>query len=237
MMTVALIMEQLKGLGLDSIKKVLLKHGIPEPLYGVKVEELKKIAKPIKNGYDLSLQLYDTGVYDAMYLAGLIAEPAKMTSKDLQKWLKQSTTHAIREYTIAWVAAESNHGMELAKKWIKSDDDAVASTGWATLSSLVSITNDSQLDMGELKNLLKIVADTIHGKTNRVKAAMNGFVIGVGVHVKELSELARQTGVAIGKVKVDVGDTACKIPYAPEYIEKAESKNAVGKKRKSARCL
>lgn len=236
-MTAEEILGRLKELGQDSIKKVLLKHGIPEPLYGVKIEELKKIAKPIKNGYELSLQLFDTGVYDAMYLAGLLAEPAKMTNRDLQKWLTRSTTHAIREYTVAWVAAESSHGMELAKKWIMSDEDSIASTGWATLSSLVSITDDSQLDMAQLKMLLKTVADTIHGKTNRVKAAMNGFVMAVGIHVKELSDLAKQTGTAIGKVKVDVGDTACKIPFSPEYIDKAASKNAVGKKRKSARCL
>ena len=236
-MTATEILDQLKGLGQESIKKVLLKHGIPEPLYGVKVEELKKIAKPIKNGYELSLQLFDTGVYDAMYLAGLLAEPVKMTAKDIQKWAKNASSPALREYTVAWVAAESKHGMELAKKWIASAEDNIASTGWATLSSLVTITADSELDMAELKQLLKTVAETIHGKTNRVKAAMNGFVIAVGVHVKELSDLARQTGDAIGKVKVDVGDTACKIPFSPEYIDKAASKNAIGKKKKSARCL
>jgi hypothetical protein len=48
----------------------------------VKVEELKKIQKQIKKDYQLALDLYDTGVYDAMYLAGLIADDLKMSKKD-----------------------------------------------------------------------------------------------------------------------------------------------------------
>ena len=42
-MTAAEIVEELKPLGSESIKKVLVKHGIQEPLLGVKVEELKKL--------------------------------------------------------------------------------------------------------------------------------------------------------------------------------------------------
>ena len=35
---------------------------------------------------------------------------------------------------------------------------------------------------------------------------------------------------------VDVGDTSCKIPYAPDYIKKIQQRGAIGKKRKSAKC-
>jgi hypothetical protein len=38
--------------------------------------------------YQLALDLYDTGIADAMYLAGLIADDAKMTQKDLQRWIE-----------------------------------------------------------------------------------------------------------------------------------------------------
>src|SRR3954469_19036882 len=119
-MTAAEIVEELKALGSESIKKVLLKHGIQEPLLGVKVEELKKIQKRIKKDYQLALDLYDTGIYDAMYLAGLIADDSKMTKKDLRRWLAKANCSALQEYTVPWVAAESNHGRELALEWIES---------------------------------------------------------------------------------------------------------------------
>ena len=50
---------------------------------------LKKIQKRVKKDYRLALDLYDTGIYDAMYLAGLIADDAKMTKKDLERWVNK----------------------------------------------------------------------------------------------------------------------------------------------------
>ena len=39
----------------------------------------------------------------------------------------------------------------------------------------------------------------------------------------------------LGRLDVDMGDTACKVPVASEYIAKVESMNRVGKKRKTAK--
>src|SRR6266403_4914817 len=103
-MTAAEIVLELKPLGSESIKKVLLKHGIKEPLLGVKVEELKKIQKRIKKDYQLALDLYDTGIYDAMYLAGLIADDLKMTKQDLQKWVEKAYAGSLPGATVPWVA-------------------------------------------------------------------------------------------------------------------------------------
>ena len=48
--------------------------------------------------------------------------------------------------------------------------------------------------------------------------------------------MAVQTGGAIGPITVDVGDTACQVPFAPDYIRKVEARGAIGKKRKTAKC-
>jgi hypothetical protein len=77
-MTADEIVEQLRPLGKDTYKKVLLAHGVPEPLFGVKIEELKKIQKRIRKDYRLALDLYDTGIYDAMYLAGLVCRQSSI---------------------------------------------------------------------------------------------------------------------------------------------------------------
>ena len=125
----------------------------------------------------------------------------------------------------------------MAKKWVASSDADIASTGWATMISILSITEDAALDIDLLTKLLQQVEQSIHQCPNRVKATMNGYVIALGSFVAPMSSIARQAAVRIGKVAVDVGDTACKIPFAPEYIDKVAAKNAIGKKKKSARCL
>jgi hypothetical protein len=137
---------------------------------------------------------------------------------------------------VPWVAAGSLHGRELALQWIEAADEGVASSGWATLSGLVALKDDAELDRAELEQLLERVERTIHRQPNRVRYVMNGFVIAVGSYVKALTEQALETAARIGKVSVDMGGTACKVPSAPDYIRKVQERGAIGKKRKTVKC-
>ncbi len=235
-MTVDEIVKELEAFGSQINKKALSGHNIPEPYFGVKIQDLKVIQKRIKKDYKLALELFETGIYDAMYLAGLIADDGKMTKTDLRGWIKKAHCYPICEFTVPWVASESKHGHNLALEWIDSKKESIASAGWATYSSLVSIKDDADLDLTELKNLLQRVEKTIHQQPNRVRYTMNGFVIAVGAYVKDLTESALQTATRIGTVKVDMGKTSCKVPHAPEYIQKIQKRGSIGKKRKTAKC-
>jgi 3-methyladenine DNA glycosylase AlkD len=235
-MTADEVVAELKALGKESYKATLMNHCVTEPVFGTSIADMKKIQKRIKTDYQLALDLYDTGIYDAMYFAGLIADDAKMSKKDLQAWVERAYCPGVSEFTVAWVAAGSLHGRELALKWIDSKKENIAATGWATLGSLVAITADRDLDLGELKKLLQRVEKTIHHQPNRVKYTMNGFVIAVGGYVKPLSNTAIEAARNIGAVAIDLPGTACKVPYAPEYIEKMKARGTLGKKRKSAKC-
>src|SRR5262245_9079855 len=234
-MTAQEIVEELKSMGSETTKKTLMKHGAKEPFFGVKIEDMKKIQKRVKKDYQLALDLYATGIGDAMYLAGLIADDAAMTKKDLQRWADQADWAMIGEYTVPWVASGSKHGHDLALEWIDSKKENLAAAGWATLGSLVATKDDAELDLAELKKLLQRVQKTIHDQPNRVRYVMNSFVIAVGSYVPALTDLAVQTAEKIGEVSVDMGGTACKVPYAPDYIEKVRQRGALGKKRKTAK--
>jgi 3-methyladenine DNA glycosylase AlkD len=229
-------MKQLKSYGNETTKRIFINHGAREPLYGVKVQDLKKIVKKIRKDYKLSLELYDTGNSDAMYLAGLIADEKAMTKLDLQKWVKGAYWYMISDYTVPWIAAESNFGEELALEWIESDQEFIASAGWATLSSLVSVKPDDELNIEILDALLDRAGKEIHSAQNRVRYSMNGFVIATGSYFKALNDKALRIGEHIGKVHVDMGGTACKVPLATQYIQKVIDRGNLGKKRKMARC-
>jgi 3-methyladenine DNA glycosylase AlkD len=233
-MTAKQILAELKPLGSDSYKKVIFNHGVKEPCFGVKVSDLQKIQKRIKKDYQLALDLYDTGNYDAMYLAGLIADDAQMTKKDLQRWIANATHSPLAGSTVPWVAAGSPHGWELALEWIDSKKALTAEAGWATLRSIVSIKDD--VDLPELKRLLERVRKTIHQAPNDVRSQMNGFVIAVGSYVQPLTATAIQTAEKIGPVSIDMGKTSCQVPFAPDYIRKVQKRGTIGKKRKSAKC-
>jgi 3-methyladenine DNA glycosylase AlkD len=235
-MVLSEIMNQLQQFGNESIKHTLVKHGAREPFFGVKVEDLKKIQKKIKSDYALSLELFNTGNSDAMYLAGLIADPPRMTRENLNDWAEKAYWYYLSEYTIAWVASESQFGTELAHEWIESDKENIATAGWSTLASIAAIKKDEDIDITLYSGLLKRVLETIHSEKNRVRHTMNNFVITVGGYCMSLQDEGFKVAAAIGKVSVDMGGTACKVPLATEYIKKMHDRGTLGKKRKSARC-
>ena len=235
-MTATEILAEIRPLGSDSYKRVMCNHGVKEPCFGVKISDLQKIVKRIKRDYQLALDLYDTGVYDAMYLAGLIADDERMTKDDLQCWVAEAYCRGLCNATVPWVTAGSAHGWELGLEWIDSQTPLIAVAGWATLGSLVSIKDDSQLDLVGLSGLLQRVQQTIHQAPDLVCYQMNSFVIAVGSYVQSLTATAIQTAEQIGPVMADLGNNACQVPFAPEYIRKVQQRGTIGKKRKTAKC-
>lgn len=235
-MTLDEVMSELKSMGTAQTQKTWENHGSKGKTFGVKIGDMKTIQKKIKHNHELALKLYDTKNSDAMYFAGLISEPKKMTKEQLQHWAESATWHMLSEYTVAWATTESQYGRELALKWIDSKDEKLQSTGWSTYSNLLAYKKDEELDFTEIKKLLTRIEKTIHSQGERVKYTMNGFVIAVGGYVVPLIEEAKKTGKAIGKVKVNMGDTACKVPDAVPYIEKMEGMGRVGKKKKTVFC-
>lgn len=235
-MTCDEVMAQLRKLGTEQTRKTWIRHGATEPMFGVKVGDLKPIQKKIKVDYDLALELYATGNVDAMYLAGLITDDSRMTKKDLQSWVNAARCPMLSEYAVPWVAAGSRFGWELGLKWIESRKESVAASGWSTLSGIVAIQDDAELDLAKLEVLLWDVTRSIHAAPNRVRYAMNFFVISVGCYVEPLTTQALAAAQAIGKVTCDMGDTACKVPDATDYILKVKSMGRVGRKRKTVKC-
>ncbi len=230
------VMTELEAVGNEQTKKTLIKHGAREPFFGVKVSDLKKIVKKIKKDHNLSLELYNSGNSDAMYLAGLISDENQITKEQLNDWAEKAYWYYISEFTVPWVAAESNYGWELALEWIESDTENIASCGWATLRSLTEVKPDEDLNIDAFSALLDRVKKEIQSASNRVRYTMNGFVIAVGSYISGLTQKAIKTGEIIGTVEVDMGGTACKVPSSPIYIDKVKKRGSIGKKRKTARC-
>lgn len=235
-MNVEEILHKLEEMGSEQTKQIYKNHGVKEPYFGVKIGDLKKLVKYVKKDHDLALQLFHSGNHDAMYLAGLSVNPKLISKETLQDWAKKAYWYMIAEYTVAQVAAESHYALELAREWMKSGEEMIAVCGWSTYANYLSITPDEKLDLAEIRALLNQVKNTIHDERNRVRYVMNGFVISAGAYVTDLCEEAKLIADSIGKVHVDVGNTACKVPLALDYIEKIEGKNRVGIKRKTCIC-
>lgn len=229
------VMNYLKEVGTEQTRKTFINHGATGEFYGVRVGDMKKILKHVKKDHDLALKLYDSGNSDAMYLAGLAVDPKRMTKEQLQRWVQDAYWYMLAEYTVPWVAAESPFALELAREWMQSDNEMIACAGWSTYTNYLTYAGAGELDLPEISQFLQEIRGNIHQAPNRVRYAMNAFVISVGGYVPELREDAQRVAMEIGKVHVDMGGTACKVPLAFDYIEKVISRGEP-KKKKTVRC-
>jgi len=238
MATVTSIMAELKSKGKEQTRKIYSRHGMDEKLVlGVSVADMKVIAKSIRGRQDLACELWTTGIMDAMYLAGMVADGAKLSREQLDEWAESTAgLQMISEYTVPWLTVENPNARALALKWMKSKEEHVAAAGWSTYGGLVALKPDGELDLVEIQGLLDTVVKQIAKAPNRVRYTMNTFVISVGGYVKPLLKQAKAAARQIGTISVDVGDTACKVPVATAYIEKIEAAGRLGKKRKTLRC-
>lgn len=230
------VMAALKAKGSESTKRILMKHGAKEPFFGVKVGDMKPIAKQIKGDQALALELYATGNGDAQYLAAMVADGRHMTAKQLDAWAKGASGTMISGFAVAWVASENPAGFKLASKWIDAKSEQVARAGWSTLGAIAAITPDAELPVAAYGRLLDRVVKAIHQAPNEVRYQMNNFVIMVGTYVAPLGAKAMAAAKRIGPLESDMGDTSCKVPLAAEYIVKCRRGAPVAPKRKTTRC-
>jgi 3-methyladenine DNA glycosylase AlkD len=234
----ASVMAELQAKASAKTRAIYLRHGAPPTrTLGVSNADMKLIAKSIKRQQALAAELYETGIFDAMYLAGMVLDGKLLSSAQLQAWAEAAAgMPMVFEYTIPWLAVENPAAGVLANTWIESPKEHLGAAGWCTWSGIVTTTADDRLDLAVVRSLLEGIPGRIGGAANRVRATMNSFVIACGTYVAPLLPVAEATAQKLGVVAVDVGDTACEIPLATERIGSAQASGRAGTKRKTIRC-
>jgi 3-methyladenine DNA glycosylase AlkD len=90
-MTVNEILAQLESLGDDARRAHNTKAGAPDNQFGVKLGDIRAIAKKIKTDHEVALDLWDTGNVEAQLLATLIIKPKSLSPDEVAKLTRSVT--------------------------------------------------------------------------------------------------------------------------------------------------
>lgn len=230
------VMHELEALGTAHTKKSYLSRGVREPLFGVATGAMKPLKKRIGVNQALAEELWATGVFDARYLAGMIADVDAMTEADFDRWMNDASYAMLADAVVSVTLAESALARSVADRWIHSGDDERAAAGWATYEWLLGWRPDTYFEPQDIQALLNLVAETIHDAAPRVRRAMNNFIVAAGVSYRPLHEQALQTADAIGAVPSDNTSECKPLASAGDQIRKAAEKGRIGFKRRAVRC-
>ena len=234
-MTFEMVMKELESLGNERTKKIYISNGAREPLFGVNTGSMKPMSKIIKIDHDLAEKLYATGNYDAMYFAGIIADPNKLTKTDYNRWMDQAYFYMLSDFVVAVTLSESDIAFEVADEWIKSGEDLRMSAGWSCYCWLIGNRKDNEFDKDKISKMLDFIKGNIHTMSDRTKNAMNYFVYAVGLSYLPLHEKAIEISKEIGIVKY-MDKKKEKLLNAHANIMRDVDKGRIGFKRKYVRC-
>ncbi|MGE7607995.1 DNA alkylation repair protein [Peribacillus frigoritolerans] len=235
-MNLEMVMQELEALGKERTKKMYISNGAHEPLFGVATGAMKPIVRKIKINQGLAEELYLTGNYDAMYFAGIIADPKAMTESDYDRWMDAAYFYMLSDYVVAVTLSESDIAQEVSDKWIASGEELRMSAGWSCYCWLLGNRKDVEFSESKISNMLDLVKNTIHDSPERTKSAMNNFLYTVGISYLPLHEKAVETAKEIGIVEVKRDKKKTSFLNAYESIQKEVGKGKLGFKRKHVRC-
>ncbi len=217
-MTLAETMKALEKAGSAQTRKTYLRHGADEPMFGVSFAVLKDLTKKIDVDHELALALWDTKNFDARNLAVKIVDPAKMSSADLDKWARETSTSRMCGGYVGMLAGETPHAAKKLEAWLGSKDSKLRAAGRSLFGFLCQ--RDETMPDSYFEKRLAEIEKTIHAAPNADREGMNMAVISIGCRNAALRKTATAAAKRIGKVEIDHGDTDCKTPDAAQYIEK-----------------
>jgi 3-methyladenine DNA glycosylase AlkD len=209
------VLAQLEAKGLESVRKRYAATWGGENLFGVKLGDLRALAKKLKAQHALGRALWATGNLDAMILATMVMAPDQLTADDFDAMLRPLTfVNLVDELTFN-LTAESPVAETLSARWMDSSDALVGRAGWNLL--IAKLMDKGSADM-DLDALLKKIERELVAAPEHKKWAMNRFMCEVGIRLPDYTARCLALGEKLGVYADMRVAKGCTSAYAPAWI-------------------
>ncbi len=141
-MKLAEAMAQLEAAGTAQNRKTYVNHGVQGDQFGVSFAALDRLAKQIKRDHGLAVELWATGNQDARLLATRIADPAALSSADLDAWARDLDNYIVTD-AFSGLVARSPLARPKMESWTGDEDEWIGAAGWNIMAHLA--LNDETL--------------------------------------------------------------------------------------------
>ncbi|MBX3323099.1 MAG: DNA alkylation repair protein [Phycisphaeraceae bacterium] len=214
-MTVKDIFARFATLGDDARRRHNTKAGAPDNQFGVKLGDIRAIAKTIKSDQRLAFELWSTGNLEAQLLAALIVKPAALSAGEIDTLTRSTTCAQVAEWLNTYVVAQHPEKETLRVKWMKDKDRWASRAGWHLTAARVN-KDAAGLD---LVALLDRIEKEMPKARPEVQWTMNNTLGAIGIRHPEHRERAIAIGEAIGLYRDWPVSKGCTPPYVPVWVK------------------
>jgi 3-methyladenine DNA glycosylase AlkD len=146
--------------------------------FGVKMSEMKKLAKSLGRDHALACALWDTGCYEARMLTTMVAEPDRVTPQQMERWTKTCDNWATVDTLCFNLFNRVPHAFDKIDAWHDAKDEFVRRTAYALMATL-SMKDATRGDAAFLK-WLDYIEHAATDERNFVKKGVSWALRGLG---------------------------------------------------------
>ena len=227
------VMGQLKALGNARVRELNAKNGAGDNQFGVKLGDLRTLAKCIKTNHELATALWQTGNVEAMLLSTLLMRPKQLTAEELCTMVLSVRYTPLADWFGTYVVKLHPQREFLRQLWMESNNDGASRAGWSLTTERV-VKNPQGLDISSL-------LDRIEGEMADVPVfvqwTMNYCLAEIGIHFPEHRERAIAIGEKLGVFRDYPTSEGCTSPFAPIWIRELVRRQKLVSQRFAAEIL
>lgn len=208
-------LSELETLGSEKMRAQNAKRGAGENQYGVRMGDIRKLAKKIKKDQELALLLWDTKIIDAQLLSTLIIEPQSLSVSQMNKLVNSTTFFWVADWFNSYVAKLHPAKEALREKWMSAKNPWAARAGWS-LTALRVARDAQDIDVPALLDRLE--KEMPKAKSD-VQWTMNMALVEIGINHPKHRKRAIAIGETLGLYRDYPVPKGCTSPFAPIWIE------------------
>jgi 3-methyladenine DNA glycosylase AlkD len=221
-MTFEEAMSQLESLGSPEVRRRTINSGSGDNLFGVKMGDIRALAKKIGPDPELAERLWASRNLDAMLLATLLMKPKQLTEQDLDRLVGTIGSSQVADWLGTNVVKAHPAKESRREKWMAADHDFTARMGWSLTAERI-VKNPDGLD---LSGLLDRIESEMPAAPTVVQWTMNYCLAEIGINFPDQRARAIAIGEKIGAFRDYPTPKGCTSPYAPIWIEAMVARQA-----------
>ncbi|MFM7320792.1 MAG: DNA alkylation repair protein [Armatimonadota bacterium] len=213
-MTESTLLAECERLGTDMMRRHHAKNGWEGPCHGVKMGDLRALAKPLKKNTALARVLWATGVLDAMLVAVLIVKPAELSAEDVGDMVSRANYNWLADWVNTHVVKVHAAKERFRTEWIDHTDPWRRRAAWSLTVERLS-KDPGALDPSAL---LEKIDHELSDAPEAARWTMNYCLAEIGIRHAELRDRAIAIGERHGAYRDYPTSKGCTSPYAPTWI-------------------
>lgn len=219
-MTLEETLTQLEALGNEKMRAQNTRNGAGDNQFGVRLGDLRALAKKIRTNHELAIALWETKNIDARLLSILLIKPKALSADETDRMVRSVSFVQVADWLNAYVVKRHTDKETLRQGWMATDDLMAARAGWSLTAERI-VKSPEGLD---LSKLLDRIEYEMGNAAPEVQWTMNTALAEMGIHFPEHRERAITIGETLGIYRDYPVSKGCTSPFAPIWINEMVSR-------------